>query len=87
MKIKEGFLVRKVAEDFVAVPVNNIENNFYGMVQLNKTGAFIFEMLQVEHTKEEVIAAMQDKYDLSAEQANLDFDDFIEILTDNDLLI
>ena len=51
MKIKEGFLVRKVAEDFVAVPVNNIENNFYGMVQLNKTGAFIFEMLQVEHTK------------------------------------
>ena len=44
-------------------------------------------MLQVEHTKEEVIAAMQDKYDLSAEQANLDFDDFIEILKDNDLLI
>ena len=87
MKIKEGFLVRKVAEDFVAVPVNNIENNFYGMVQLNKTGAFIFEMLQVEPTKEEVIAAMQDKYDLSAEQANLDFDDFIEILKDNDLLI
>ena len=30
---------------------------------------------------------MQDKYDLSAEQANLDFDDFIEILKDNDLLI
>ena len=87
MKIKEGFLVRKVAEDFVAVPVNNIENNFYGMVQLNKTGEFIFEMLQVEHTKEEVIAAMQDKYDLSAEKANLDFDDFIEILKDNDLLI
>ena len=28
MKIKEGFLVRKVAEDFVAVPVNNIENNY-----------------------------------------------------------
>ena len=32
MKIKEGFLVRKVAEDFVAVPVNNIENNFADII-------------------------------------------------------
>lgn len=87
MKIKDGFLVREIAEGFVAVPVNSTENNFYGMVQLNKTGAFIFEMLQTEHTKEEVIVAMQDKYDLSVEQANLDFDDFIEILKDNDLLV
>lgn len=34
MKIKSGFIIRKLADNFVIVPVNN-QNSFHGMIQLN----------------------------------------------------
>ena len=43
IKIKEGFLLRKVAGDHVVVPVGEAGKVFHGMIRLNDTGAFLWE--------------------------------------------
>lgn len=52
IKIKEGFLLRKVAGDHVVVPVGEAGKVFHGMIRLNDTGAFLWEQCRKETTKE-----------------------------------
>ena len=44
MKIKEDFILRKVADSYVVVPVNDMTVDFNGIINLNETGAFLFEV-------------------------------------------
>ena len=55
IKIKEGFLLRKVAGDHVVVPVGEAGKVFHGMIRLNDTGAFLWEQCRKETTKEQVL--------------------------------
>ena len=45
MKIKEGYILRNVAGSFVVVPIGEAASEFNGMMNLNDTGAFLFEKL------------------------------------------
>ncbi len=38
MKIKEDFILRKVADSYVVVPVNDMTVDFNGIINLNETG-------------------------------------------------
>ena len=49
IKIKEGFLLRKVAGDHVVVPVGEAGKVFHGMIRLNDTGAFLWEPVSYTH--------------------------------------
>lgn len=53
IKIKEGFLLRKVAGDHVVVPVGEAGKVFHGMIRLNDTGAFKIIFCE-DHTGGEV---------------------------------
>lgn len=43
MKIKEDFVLRKVADSYVVVPVNKLTLDFNGIINLNETGAFLLK--------------------------------------------
>lgn len=51
MKIKEGFMLRQVAESWVVVPMRNEELDFNGMITLNETGAFLWKRLGKDCTR------------------------------------
>ena len=55
MKIKEDFVLRKVADSYVVVPVNKLTLDFNGIINLNETGAFLFEKLQNDCEKADVL--------------------------------
>ena len=44
MKIKDGFILEKVGESYMAVAVNRRTSDFSGLVRLNSTGAFLWEI-------------------------------------------
>ena len=46
MKIKNDFILRKVADSYVVVPVGELTLDFNGIINLNETGAFLFGLLQ-----------------------------------------
>ena len=86
MKIKEDFLLLKVADCYVVVPVGKATVDFNGMMNLNETGAFLWEKLENDTTKEELLKAMLDEYEVTEDIAKKDIDNFITKLKDGNLL-
>lgn len=77
MKIKDNFLLRKISDSFVVVPIGDAVVDFSGLINLNETGAFLFEMLQSGAEKEQLVDALLSEYDVQSEQAQSDVDAFI----------
>lgn len=86
MKIKEDFILRKVADSYVVVPVNNMSLDFNGIINLNETGAFLFRLLQNGAEREELLSKLLDEYEVTPQKAEKDIDLFIEKVKDADIL-
>ena len=86
MKIKEDFILRKVADSYVVVPVNKMTLDFNGIINLNETGAFLFELLQKGAERDELVDKMLEEYDVDREKAEVDINVFIQKVRDADVL-
>ena len=86
MKIKNEFILRKIADSYVVVPVGKMTLDFNGVINLNETGAFLFRILQEGADREELIDRMLEEYNVSRERAAADIDKFIAKLREADLL-
>lgn len=80
MKRSENFLLREVADTKVLVPVGEAMAKFPGMVTLNGTGAFIWELLEKEQTLQSLTEALMEHYAVEREQARTDAEAFINQL-------
>lgn len=78
MKIKEGFILRNVAGNNVVVPIGHNSVDFNGMISLNDTGAFLFEKMLQDISREDLIKAVVEEYEIDEELAKTDVDNFIE---------
>lgn len=78
MKIKNGFVVRKVGGECVVVPVGEMSKNFHGMINLNETGEFLWKFFTEEHTVEEGVQALLKEYDVEEDVARADVQAFAD---------
>lgn len=83
MKIKKGFVIRKVGEENVVVPVGEASKSFHGMIKLNDSGAFLWRFYTAEHTAEEGIDALLAEYDADRDTATRDVENFLQTLEKN----
>ena len=83
MKIKKGFVVRVVGGDHVVVPVGEMSKKFRGMINLNETGALLWNFYSQEHTLEEGVPALLAEYEITEEIARADVQRFIKLIEDN----
>ncbi|MBQ3987675.1 MAG: PqqD family protein [Ruminococcus sp.] len=86
MKIKKDFILRKVADSYVVVPVGKLTLDFNGIINLNETGAFLFGLLQEGAEKEELLRKMLEEYDVTPEKAAADIDVFLKKAEEADVL-
>ena len=56
MKIKNGFILRDVGNKTFVVAVGELSKTFNGMITLNETGKYIWQLLDNEITEEEIVA-------------------------------
>ena len=80
MKRSADFLLRQVAGSQVLVPVGAATKRFPGMIRMNATGCFLWELLEAAQTKESLAEALVSRYEVSAEQAATDVEAFVEKL-------
>ena len=78
MKLKEGFVLRKVADTYVVVAVGEESRDFNGIIRLNDTGRFLWEKLQGDISEDGLVSAMLLEYDIDEATAGADIDRFIE---------
>ena len=86
MKIKKDFILRKVADSYVVVPVGKLTLDFNGIINLNETGAFLFGLLQERAEKEDLLRKMLEEYDVTPEKAAADIDVFLKKAEEADVL-
>lgn len=76
----EEFLLRRAAGLTVIVPVGRAAENFPGMISVNETGAFLWQLLECEQTEESLAAALTEEYQVTQETALGDVRSFVEKL-------
>ncbi|MBQ8304398.1 MAG: PqqD family protein [Clostridia bacterium] len=87
MKIAEGFLLRKVANQSVVMPMGKKAFDFNRAITLNETAAFLWSILEKEDaTKEQLIEKLRAEYDVDEATAENDIDKFLNKLRENGLL-
>ena len=80
MKRCADFLLREVAGTTVRVPVGEAVNKFPGMMTVNATGAYIWELLKKEQTLQSLTDALVAEYEVSPELAKMDVEAFLKKL-------
>ena len=83
MKIKNGFVVRKVGGASVVVPVGNMSKEFHGMINLNETGEMLWNIFSTEHTVDEAVAEMLKIYEVSEEIVRKDVETFVKTIVEH----
>ena len=86
MKIKEGFMLREVADSYVVVAVGKRSEQFNGMVNMNETGAFLWKLVEQGASRDELLSRLLETYEVAEEKAEQDVDKFISILQQNDFV-
>ncbi len=86
MKIKENFILKKIAGSFIVVPVRTRAVDFSGVIKLTESGAFLWKLLEKGADREELIAGLLGEYKVDEATASRDVDRFIDSLRKADLL-
>ena len=86
MKIRDGFILREVADSFIVVAVGEAVKTFNGIVNLNETGAFLWKILEQGATKEELLKKLTEEYDVDDATAKKDIDAFVAKLEEAKLV-
>lgn len=87
MKRSHDFLLRDVAGTLVIVPVGAAVSAFPGMITLNGTGAYIWELLETEQTVETLTQALVARYEVDSDSARQDVEAFVNKLQPTGALI
>ncbi|MBO5266983.1 MAG: PqqD family protein [Ruminiclostridium sp.] len=86
MKIKNGFLLRKVGEQNIVVAIGDESRNFNGIIRLNDTGSFLWEKLQQDISESGLVLEMLREYEIDEATAEVDVHEFIDTLREAGLL-
>ena len=87
MKRREGFILREIAGDYLIVPVGETVKEFNGLVTVNGSGKFLWEMLQDEVLQEDLVRSMVDRYEVSEETARADVEGFVGVLVEKNIVV
>ena len=87
MKIKEGFVAKEIAGQYVVVALGEASKVFNGIIKLNDSGRFIWELIAEGKEKDTIIDALLEEYEgVDRETAEKDFDNFVNTLKGANIL-
>lgn len=80
MRRNEEFILRQTADLTIILPVGKASERFPGMISINETGAFLWELLEREQTSDSLAAALTQEYQVELSRAKTDVDAFLDKL-------
>lgn len=80
MKAKSGFVLRNVVDEYILMPTDDNIGKFNGTVLLNEVSAFVWEKLQNPLSKEDLLTAILDEFEVDRATASADLNALLETL-------
>ncbi len=80
MKIKEGYVIRKVMGNHMVIATGEASKNFHGMVKLNDTAAEIWKYIAEGKSEDEIFASMLEKYEVDEDKLRDDISSTVKTL-------
>ena len=78
MKRKADFLMEHVGGEYLLVPLGAQVVDMNGLIVLNDTGAYLWELLEQDRTVHELATALAERFDVSIETARSDVEIFLD---------
>lgn len=72
MRKKEKFIIRKIGDSYVMIPVGTTSTKFNGMITANDSAAFIWEHIEEVNSVEELIEMVCEEFEVDSERARED---------------
>ena len=76
-KVKDGFLVRRIGTQIMAVPVGQRTSEVHGMIALSESGALLWDALTEGADTDRLTRILLDTYEVTPEQARTDLEAFL----------
>lgn len=86
MKAKPGFVLRNVMDEHLLMPTGDNIGAFKGAVLLNDVSAFLWEKLQSPVSRDDLLTAILQEYEVDESTAAADLDKLLHILNEYGLL-
>ena len=86
MKVKNGYLVREIADCHIIVPIGERVIEFKGIMTLNDTGSFIWKCLTDDISYSELLSSILDEYEIDEATAKADLDEFLNVARESGVL-
>ena len=86
MKVREGFVLRQVADATIVVPSGEASLDFNGMITLNETGAFLWKLLESDTDEDAMVKAMLAEFEVDEKTARAGIERFVGKLEKEGLL-
>ena len=86
MKLKKDIVLGNIDGNSFAIATGRLSKSVKGIINNNKTAAYIFELLKTEQSEESIVDAMFEKYDAPKETIRADVKEIIEQLNNLGIL-
>lgn len=86
MKIKSGFVTRRIGDKIVGIAVGKRTKEFNGMITINETGEYIWKCLETETTTEQIVSKLMKEYSIDETTALSAVNSFVDKLKEFNLL-
>lgn len=80
MKINKNYELIDVADEHLAVPIDDEATSFKGVVVLTEAASFLLKNMRSSKTKADLIKILIDEFDVDKHTASADVDSFIQKL-------
>lgn len=86
MRRKDDFLMHEVDGESILVPLGSQVVDMNGLITMNSTGSFVWSLLDLDRSEDELVVAVIERFDVDIERASADIRAFLDEISRMGLL-
>lgn len=87
MKAVKEMILREIAGEHILIPTGSAAKKFNGLINLNQSGLLLWNKLQNECIKDDLVDVLLEEYEVDRETAEADVDKFLKKLREAEILL
>lgn len=78
MKVSKNYILRNIADEHLLLPVGEAALTTKGLIALSESGCLLYEKLQEDCSREDLVRALCSEYEVTEAVAGADVDSFLD---------